>query len=201
VNVHRINFRNSTQQHGDPGEKARIDQAMNKFSDENQKIVDTVSRRVRVGQDPVVTGWQKILIDILKQMKPFMLSGKMVTFRKLQENESEFFKKLLNSVSVPDRVLALYMPPSVRHQMMYENRGNDTQIAIDHDPLTPPDSGVVLATAENDFSVILNALFAHPPTLAAVDIYEQGQLIGGYTYPSIEVCRKSLTELMQTHLT
>ena len=57
---------------------------MNKFSDENQKIVDTVSRRVRVGQDPVVTGWQKILIEILKQMKPFMLSGKMVTFRKLQ---------------------------------------------------------------------------------------------------------------------
>jgi hypothetical protein len=49
--------------------------------------------------------------------------------------------------------------------------------------------------------VILNALFAHPPTLAAVDVYERGRMIGGYTYASIEACRENLTELMKIHLT
>lgn len=174
---------------------------MYKLSDENKIIADIVSRRVSSGQDPLVSGWQNILIDILTRMKPFMFSGRLVTFKTMLENENEFFKGLLNSVSVPGDVLALYMPPSVRHQMMYANHGKDSQIPVDHDPLNPPDAGVVLAAAENDFSVILNALFAHPPTLAAVDVYDRGHLIGGYTYPSIDACRESLTELMKTYLT
>jgi hypothetical protein len=81
--------------------------------------------------------WQDILTDIMTRMKPFMISGRLVTFKTLLENESEIFKLLLISISVPDGVLALYMPPSVRHQMMYANHGADAQIAIDHDSGTP----------------------------------------------------------------
>ena len=152
---------------------------MNELSAENKKIADTLSRRVRVGKDSSVLGWQKILTDLMTKIRPFMIPGKMVTFKTMQDSESLFFKGLLNSVHVPDRALALYLPPSVRHQMMYENHGADAQIAFNHDPRNPPDAGVVLATYENDFSVILNALFAHPPTLAAVDVYDRGRLIAG----------------------
>ena len=174
---------------------------MDKLSDKNKKIAETVSQRVRAGQDPLVSGWQEILTGMLTRMKPFMISGGLVTFKSLLKNESEFFQGLLNSVSVPDGVTAVYMPPSVRYQMMYANHGSDAHIAVDHNPQNPHDAGVVLAASENDFSVILNALFAHPPTLAAVDIYDRGRLIGGYTYESIEDCRDNLTELMKTYLT
>ena len=152
---------------------------MNKLSDENQKIADTVSRRVRVGRDPMVSGWQEILTDIMTRMKHFMISGRLATLKTLLENESESSKVLLNSVSVPDGVLSLYLPHRVRHQMRYANHGPDAQIAIDHDPRDAPDTGVVRAGTENDFSVILNALFAYPPILAAVEVYERGRMIGG----------------------
>jgi len=48
--------------------------------------------------------------------------------------------------------------------------------------------------------VILNALFAHPPAMAAVDVYETGSLIAGYTYRTNGECASSLTALMRTHL-
>ena len=90
---------------------------MNKLSDENQKIADTVSRRVRVGRDPMVSGWQEILKDIMTRMKHFMISGRLATLKTLMENESESSKVMLNSVSVPDGLLSLYLQHIVRHQM------------------------------------------------------------------------------------
>jgi hypothetical protein len=82
--------------------------------------------------------------------------------------------------------------------MMYANNP-DNRVLADHDPDNPPDAGVVLATATQSFSVVLNALFAYPPTMPAADVYEQGQLVAGYTYSSIEECQTGLTELLQTY--
>lgn len=174
---------------------------MSDFKDENKIIADTIHGRVQTGQDTIVTGWQQVLTDILTQLKPFMAPGHLVTFQSLQATEKKFYEDLLHSVHVPGHVLAIYMPPSVRHQMMYANHGPDNQVLNDHDPDNPPDAGVVLATAVQGFSVILNALFAYPSTLAATDVYDRGQLVAGYTYSSIEDCQKGLKELMQTYFT
>ena len=174
---------------------------MSQSSHDNRRVADIIGQRVRVGEDPIVSGWQAILRGILVKMKPFMASGQLVTFQKLLEEEREFFTAMVPIVQIPYTVRALYIPPSVRYQMMVTNHGPHAQYPIDHDPENPPDAGVVLATAAGSFDVIVNALFAHPPTLAAVDIYDRGQLIGGYTYRTIRECKENLSELLRTYLT
>ena len=174
---------------------------MSDFKDRSKQIADTIHGRVQTGQDTMVTGWQRVLTGILTQLKPFMVPGQLVTFQSLQTTEKKFYEELLHAVHVPGHVLSVYMPPSVRHQMMYANHGTDNQVRANHDPDNPPDAGVVLAAAAHSFSVILNALFAYPPTLAATDVYDRGQLVAGYTYSSIEECQNGLTELMQTFFT
>ncbi|MGB5984552.1 MAG: hypothetical protein WBG37_04540 [Desulfobacterales bacterium] len=173
---------------------------MTHSDDAQHPVSDTIAQRVGVGPDPTVTGWQNFLVQILEKMKPYLAAGRLVTFQALSAEEKTFFKGLVSSVTIPSRALALYLPPSVRYQMMYTNHGSDARYDSDHHPDRPPDAGVLLASSEKNFEVILNSLFAHPPTLAAVDVYERGSLIGGYTYPSITACQESLSELLQTYL-
>lgn len=173
---------------------------MTQPTDRNRDIANTIGQRVTVGKDPLVSGWQEILRGILAKMKPFMTPGRLVTFQTLLEEEKKFFTAMVPIVSIPDTVLALYIPPSVRYQMMVTNHGRDGHYPFDHDPKNPPDAGVVLASAAGSFDIIVNALFAHSPTLAAVDIYDKGQLIGGYTYKTIRACQENLGDLMRTYL-
>jgi hypothetical protein len=172
---------------------------MSRTEDENRRVADTIAQRVRVGEDPVVAGWQEMLFGILTKMRSFLAAGRLVTFQHLLPAEKAFYEALLKEVTVPARVLALYMPPSVRHQMMAAYHGEGERILADHDPEHPPDAGVVLAAADG-LAVILNALFARPPTMPAVDVYEAGRLIAGYTYRTIDECVSSLSALMRTHL-
>lgn len=173
---------------------------MSNPSEENRKVTDAIAQRVRAGEDPIVEGWQDLLAGILFRMKPYLTVGRLVTFQHLLPSERAFFCSLLDSVDVSGHVLALYIPPSVRLQMMYANHGPAARANLDYDPENPPDAGIVLASADGSFGVILNALFAYPPTLPAVDVYDHGRLIGGYSYRSIEACRQSLTDLMRTYL-
>ncbi len=172
---------------------------MPSFEDENRFVADTIAQRVRVGDDPIVAGWQNMLSAILTKMRPFLEKGRLVTFRHLLPAEKTFFSALSGSVRVPEHALALYLPPSARHQMMHANHGAGSRAPADLYPDRFPDAGVVLAAGDG-FEVILNALFAHPPTLPAVDVYESGRLIAGYTYRRIDECVSSLTALMKTHL-
>jgi hypothetical protein len=70
----------------------------------------------------------------------------------------------------------------------------------DHDPKNPPDDGIILACRKTDLSVVINALFAKPPFMPAVDVYEDGQLLAGYVYKDTEECIQELSDIMQTHL-
>lgn len=167
--------------------------------DENRIVADTIGKRVRIDKDEVVAGWQAMLAGILTKMRPYLTGGRLVTFQHLLPQEKSFFGTLLKTVQVPGHVMAFYMPPSVRYQMMSAYHENRERIFADHDPEHPPDAGVILSAADG-FEVIVNALFAYPPALAAVDVYEAGCLIAGYTYRSIDECVSSLTALMQTHL-
>lgn len=173
---------------------------MKKPTDDNRNIADVIGQRVRVGPDPLVSGWQQMLTDFLVTMKPYLTAGRLVTFQSLRVAEKEFFGDMVGMVSVPETSVALYLPPSVREQMMATDRGAHALAPADPDPDALPDAGVVLAARDSGFDVILNALFARPPHLAAVDIYDSGQLISGYTYATIRECQENLSDLMQTYL-
>lgn len=166
----------------------------------NRRISETIGRRVRVGADPTVAGWQKMLTDLLQQMAPYTAAGRLVTFRTLRPAEKEFFQSLTAAVRIPDGVRAVYLPPSVRHQMLQGGQPGKTPAVGDQDPDDPPDAGILLGHRSGRFDVIVNALFAYPPYTPAVDVYDRGQLIAGYTYYGITQCREALSALLQNHL-
>ncbi len=165
-----------------------------------RQVAATIEQRVRPGQDPNVAGWQAMLADLLGQMSPYLAAGRLVTFQTLAPHEKEFFLNLHANVRIPDAVCALYLPPSVRHQMLYRDRPDKAALLGQDDPDNPPDAGIFLGSRVNDFTVIVNALFAHPPFTPAVDVYDRGQLLAGYTYYRIEDCIQALSDLLPIHL-
>ncbi len=165
-----------------------------------RRIAETIGKRVQTGADPNVAGWQAMLADLLQQMSPYTVAGGLVTFQSLEPHEKAFFQDLHAKVSIPGGAAALYLPPSVRHQMLYRRQANKAALLGQDDPENPPDAGILLASRVNDFEVIVNALFAHPPFTPAVDVYDHGQLMAGYTYYQIEDCLKALGELLKVHL-
>ncbi len=165
-----------------------------------RRVADTIGKRVRAGNDPNVAGWQAMLADLLQQMRPYTVPGRLVTFQRLEPGEKEFFLELHAAVKIPEAASALYLPPSVRHQMLYRDRPDKAALLGNDDPDNPPDAGILLASRVNDFGVIVNALFAHPPFTPAVDVYDQGQLIAGYTYYQTAECIQALSDLLAVHL-
>ena len=101
---------------------------------------------------------------------------------------------------VPGHVTALYISPSVRHQMMFGNRGAEETDVPAYRPEDAADDGILLACREKNYQTIVNVLFAHPPHTPAIDVYDQGGLIAGYSYASIPACREEISTIIQTHL-
>lgn len=101
---------------------------------------------------------------------------------------------------VPISVGAIYLPPSVRYQMLYHRPEGQPQPLPEHSPDNPPDEGIVLACRKTDFTVIINALLAKPPFAPAIDVYDDGQLLAGYVYNAIDECIADLTKVLQIHL-
>lgn len=169
-------------------------------SQSGRQIAETIGQRVRAGADPNVTGWQAMLASLLQKMSPYMAAGHLVTFQTLRPHEKSFFLKLHEAVRIPEGNSALYLPPSVRHQMLYRHQASRTALHGNDEPENPPDEGILLCSRANAFEVIVNALFAHPPFTPAVDVYDRGQLLAGYTYYDIAACIQALTGVLQVHL-
>ena len=172
-------------------------------SDHNtgRQVADIIDRRVGAGENERVAGWQKMLTGLLENIAPYLVSGRLVTFHTLLPDEDTFFQALYQEIMVPAHVTALYISPSVRHQMMFGNRTADEKGMPAYRPDDAPDDGILLACRTNDYLTIVNALFAHPPHTPAIDVYDQGGLIAGYSYASIPACREEISTIIQTHLT
>lgn len=166
---------------------------VNRTTDENQKMVQTVEQRAGAGHSEIVAGWQSILQDMLLRMQPFLKTGSIVTFQQLLPHEKVFFKRLSDDVPVPAVVQAFYLPPSVRHQMMGGQAGANKQLGLS-------DAGVLVASRVDNYDVIVNALFALAGCTPAVDVYERGHLLAGYQYASIDACRFELGIVLKRHL-
>ncbi|WP_419658062.1 uncharacterized protein Dvar_70570 [Desulfosarcina variabilis str. Montpellier] len=164
----------------------------NRFQ-ENQRIARVVEERAGVGTTEVVAGWQAMLVDLLRRMRPFMRPGVLVTFKDLLESEIAFFERLHRGVRIPQSAVAIYLPPSVRQQMLGEAPASI-------DGTGQPDAGVVVASHHGAFDVIVNALFAYPPYTPAIDVYDQGELAAGYQFKDIDACRKELPHVLGRHL-
>ena len=137
---------------------------------------------------------------IFSQTALYLQEAHLVTFRSLTDRESVFFEKLRQKVTVPIFVGAIYMPPSVRFQMLYDRPESEPQPIPEHSLDNPPDEGIVLACRETDFNVVINALLAKPPFTPAVDVYDDGQLLAGYVYNTIDECIGDLTKVLHSHL-
>ncbi len=166
----------------------------------NSRIAEVIESRSPAGQNDSVQGWHNLLKDLLKRMAPYLREGYLVTFRTLQDQEKVLFEELHRKLTVPPSVYALYLPPSVRYQMLYHRPEGVSQPLPDHSPENPPDEGIILACRKTGIDVIINALLAKPPFTPAIDVYDDGQLLAGYVYNTVDECIRDLTKVLQTHL-
>ena len=164
------------------------------------RIVETIESRSPAGRHDSVEGWHNLLRNLFTRMAPYLKEGHLITFRQLTDYEKEFFEKLSRKVTVPSSAAAIYLPPSVRFQMLYHRPEAERQPVPEHSAENSPDEGVVLASRKADFNVIINALLAKPPYAPAIDVYEDGQLLAGYVYNTINECIENLAKVIQTHL-
>jgi hypothetical protein len=169
-------------------------------SKSNERIADMIESRSPAGQHEPVQGWHKLLKNLLLKMAPYMRAGQLVTFQTLNDDEKTFFEALYPNITVPESASALFLPPSVLFQMLYGRSGPTSPSILEPSPDNAPDDGIILASQLNDYSVIVNALFARPPFTPAIDVYEAGRLLAGYIYSNIDECVDKLTEVLNIHL-
>ena len=162
-------------------------------ADVNRKMAQTIEDRAGTGPSEIVVGWQAMLRDMLIRMQPFLKPGFIVTFQQLLPDEKAFYQRLSDEVPVPEVAQAFYLPPSVRLQMMGGQVGDNMQSGLS-------DAGVLVASRVDRYDVIVNALFALADCTPAVDVYQQGQLVSGYQYSSIDACRLELGTVLKRHL-
>jgi hypothetical protein len=165
----------------------------------DRRVAEIIDQRVGSGESDLVVGWQQMLAGLLEKMAPFLSAGRLVTFRNLLPEEKTFFEDLHRDVVVPGHVTALFISPSVRHQMMGGLPTNEMDRAIPIQQRSP-DAGILLGCRAMDYQTIVNVLFAHPPHTPAVDVYDQGRLIAGYSYNTIPDCRKEIGSILGRHL-
>jgi hypothetical protein len=151
-------------------------------------------RRVQAGADPAVAGWQRFLEGMLIRLEDYLRPGSLVTFQSLAPDEKIFFEELNKAVAVPSTVSAVFIPPSVRQGMMFNPDSGPAPARI------PNDSGILLASRQRDYAILLNTFFALPPYAAGIDVYEEGRLLAGYSYATVSECRDNLARIIYTYL-
>lgn len=162
-------------------------------ADENRKLARVIEKRAGTGASDIVAGWQSMLQNMLLHMRPFLKPGSIVTFQHLLPDEKLFFKRLVDEVPVPDTAQAFYLPPSVRHKMLGGQADDGDEIGLS-------DAGVLVASRTDGHDTIVNALFARASCTPAVDVYEQGKLVAGYQYLTIDACRSEIGTILLRHL-
>ena len=161
-----------------------------------RSIDATITQRTGVGANELISGWQSILRKILERMEPYLRPSRIITFQHIEPHEKERFQVIVDKVRIPKQACSVYLPPSVRNQLLYSNRGLETPF----DETVPKDDGVILSSHTSSHDIIVNALLAHPPSAPAIDVYDNSALVAGYVYQSIDDCLTAMSGVMQTHL-
>ena len=166
----------------------------------NAHIAEIIESRSPAGSHDAVRGWHNLLKKMLSKFAPYLQEGRLVTFQNLKKPEKAFFETSLQNLTVPPAVHALYIAPSVRFQMLYDRPDGVSAQIPDHDPENPPDEGILLACRKDDLNIIVNALLAKAPFTPAIDVYQNGALLAGYVFNTMDACLRDFPKVMQTHL-
>jgi len=163
---------------------------------ESESMGQTIVRRSGVGPNDLIAGWQSVLSHMLDQMRPFMQPARIITFQHMQPHEQSMFQQIIQRITMSEQAWGIYLPPSVRNQLMYTNQSLD----IPAGEAVPRDDGVLLFSHPTSHETIVNGLLAHQPYAPAVDVYDRGALLAGYVYDNIDACLADLTAVIQIHL-
>lgn len=163
------------------------------MKERSEYISKVIERRTLPGSERIIAGWQNLLSEMLARMSPYLIVGHLVTFQNMTEDEKHFFEAIHKSVVVPDGATGIFIPPSVLEGMMYPPGSGNLPPSR-----KPSEIGIILVCRKDDFRAIANAVFAVPPFTPAIDVYEEGRLIAGYVYKTIEECVEALTDVLAT---
>ena len=152
------------------------------------------TERLRAGADPAVAGWQCLLEEMLVKLEGYLVPGRVVTFQSLAPEERTVFEELSRALDLPPQVCAVFIPPSVLQAMYFAPESGPAKARLVRG------AGILLASRCRDYTIILNTLFAMPPYAAGIDVYENGNLLAGYSYRTIAECRAALPQVLLTYL-
>jgi hypothetical protein len=174
------------------------DKSRNEMNDNRimQKLAQAKAReqqRLKAGADAAVAGWQCLLEGVLIRLEDYLHPQRLVTFQSLTPEEQGFFEGLAPSLNMPPDVCGVFIPPSVLQAMLFAPESGPAPARI------PGDAGIVLVSRCRDYAIVLNTLFAMPPYAAGIDVYEEGRLLAGYSYRSIDECRTNLPRVIRTY--
>lgn len=150
-------------------------------------------QRLKAGADATVAGWQCFLEGLLIRLEDYLHPGRLVTFQYLTPDERGLFEGLAQSLDLPPDACGVFIPPSVLQAMLFSPESGPAPARI------PSDAGIVLVSRCRDYAIVLNALFAMPPYAAGIDVYEEGRLLAGYSYRTIDECRTNLPRIIHTY--
>jgi hypothetical protein len=157
--------------------------------------------RIDAGADPAVAGWQCFLEEILVQLERFFRPGKMITFQRLLEDEQHFFGRLRREIALAPSTCAVFIPPSVLKTMTGADPGPETATSPGYAAISGGDAGIVLAVkCAGDYRIIANSLLAFPPYSPGIDVYEEGRLLAGYAYNTVNECLDEMAKVFGTYL-
>jgi hypothetical protein len=152
------------------------------------------AERLRAGADPAVAGWQCLLEEMLVKLEDYLVPGRVVTFQSVAPEERTVFEELSSTLDLPAQVCAVFIPPSVLQAMVFTPESGPAAARLVRD------AGILLASRCRDYTIILNTLFAMPPYAAGIDVYENGNLLAGYSYRTVAECRANLSQVTRTYL-
>ena len=157
--------------------------------------------RVRGGADPTVAGWQCFLEEMFLKLEPFLRPGQIITFQDLQEPEQEMFGQLRRQVPLKPEAVAVFLPPSVLKTMTGNSGGGETTTSAGFAAISGGDAGIVLAARiGDDYRIVINSLLAFPPYAPGIDVYEEGNLLAGYGYNTVDECIGEMAQVIRTYL-
>ena len=171
---------------------------------ENNADMSSASNRDQnrvASEDTRVAGWYRDLKSQLTSLEPYLVAGHIVTFQNITPEERTFFEEIVRTVHVPETVCAVFIPPSIVQQAMWPGSGEQQPTDTPGLYSISPDAGAIAAQRCGSSSIIVNALFAFPPLVPGIDVYEEGRLLAGYTFNDHPECADGLSEIINTYLT
>ncbi len=161
-----------------------------------QKTLADSRYRLQAGKDPESVSWQQVVETMLIKAADNLEPGRLVTYSRINREESATYGRLRSSVTVPEAVCALYIPPSAMETMLAEDAGQDAEAESASLPETGSDAGLLLANRCGEYKRVLYAQLARPPHTPGIEIYDDGELLAVYRFHTIEECIAAVSDTL-----